>query len=552
MSIRALRLLAALALAAGVVVTAPAGAGPVPEDATWSEAYIPNPDGTKLHADVFLPENRKSTSKHPVILSIGPYYGSGSQNAPAWDPMGQGPSDRFNDLIEEGQIFKKGYALILVDSRGYGSSGGCNDFGGPGEQSDAKAAVEWAARQPWSNGKVGMWGKSYDAWTQVMALATKPKGLAATVIQAPLIEAYRAFFENGVHYAAGWYITPALYADYDLTPPTVNDDPMEWVHAVSGTATNPHCYAGNLGNSANPDHSSAHWRARDLIKRAGESKVPTLWSHGFNDINTKPTNIFPVYGALKGPKRAWFGQWAHDRGNEVDKVGRAGFMAEAMNWFDHYLRGKPLKKAPPVEIQDGDGVWRDEKSWPPSDSVMRRMRLLPGSWADEPGNNANTPDGGTWSVSQPAPYDVRLAGLMRFNGQVSVQTPAGGNLVALVYDVNADGESRLMSRGAIAVSGDEDVVSFDLWPQDWLLRKGHRIAVQLSADDSQMYLPTHRRGSTVTLESGELLLPILRKVRTRTLAGEEAQASGSVPTPTLTSELEGRETRADFGPRPTR
>jgi alpha/beta superfamily hydrolase len=63
-----------------------------------------------------------------------------------------------------------------VDSRGYGSSGGCYDLGGSGEQADAKAAVEWAASQSWSTGKVGMWGKSYDAWTQVMAMATKAKG----------------------------------------------------------------------------------------------------------------------------------------------------------------------------------------------------------------------------------------------------------------------------------------------------------------------------------------------------------------------------------------
>ena len=127
-----------------------------------------------LHADVMLPKERKDGQKHPMILSIGPYFGSGSQNAPGYDPTGEGPSDRFDDLIEQGEIFQKGYGLIYVDSRGFGSSGGCNDLGGPGEQMDTKAAVEWAAKQPFSTGKVGMWGKSYDAWTQVMALSQKP------------------------------------------------------------------------------------------------------------------------------------------------------------------------------------------------------------------------------------------------------------------------------------------------------------------------------------------------------------------------------------------
>ncbi|HVE98601.1 MAG TPA: CocE/NonD family hydrolase [Mycobacteriales bacterium] len=541
MSIRPLRLLAALALAAGVVVTAPAGAGPVPDGATWSETYIRNPDGTQLHADVLLPKNRKATSKHPVIVSVGPYFATADG----------GPSTRFNDLIEQGDIFRRGYAFVMVDSRGYGSSGGCNDLGGPGEQSDAKAAVEWAAKQPWSTGKVGMWGKSYDAWTQVMALAGKPKGLAAVVIQAPLIEGYRGFFENGVHWESGWYATPAGYAVTDLTPPGLDDEPMELVHAVTGTVTNPHCYALNQAGPVNPDPSSGYWRDRNIIERAGRSTVPTLWSHGFNDVNTKPTNIFPVYSALKGPKRAWFGQWAHDRGNEADKVGRDGFMAEAMAWFDHWLRGRPLRALPAVEVQDADGVWRTERAWPPADAALRPMRLLSGSWEDRQGNRADAPTGGTWSVSQPAPYDVRLAGLPQFRGEVTTQTPAGGNLVALVYDVAPDGSTRLMTRGAFAVSGAEDEVSFELWPLDWKLRKGHRVAVQLSADDMLTYQPTYR-GGTLTLENGELLLPVLRRARTRNLAGENATAADSVPTPTLESELEGRETRADFGPRPTR
>ncbi|MDP3712324.1 MAG: CocE/NonD family hydrolase [Mycobacteriales bacterium] len=557
----ALRLLTATAVVAGLAVVAPAGAAPVSNDATWTEAWIPSGDGTMLHADVMLPKERKDGQKHPMILSIGPYFGSGSQGAPAYDPMGEGPSDRFNDLVEQGEIFQKGYGLIYVDSRGYGSSGGCNDLGGPGEQSDTKAAVEWAAKQTFSNGKVGMWGKSYDAWTQVMALSQKPKGLAATVIQSPLIDGYRLAFENGVHWSATWYVTPTLYTDYDLTPPTLNDSPEEFVQALSGTATNPQCYVSNTLETVNPDPTTAYWKARNIIKAAGESKVPSLWSFGFNDVNTKPTNIFPVYSALKGPKRAWFGQWDHVRGNEDQLVGREGFMAEAMNWFDHYLKGKPLnKKLPAVEMQDGDGAWRSEKAWPPKDAVMRKFPLLPGSYLDTPAdpagglspaaNRASTPRGGTWTVSQPAPHDTRIAGLMKFDGRVGVQNPAGGNLVALVFDVAPDGSSRLITRGASAVTNANDgVVSFVTWPQDWLLPKGHRIAVQVSSDDATVYSPTHKPG-TITLDQATLSIPILTGKRTSNLEGDNASAAARNPTPTLTTELEGRASKADFGPKP--
>ena len=546
MSRSPIRLALTAALIAGVALMVPAQAAPVSENATWTEQWLESGDGTPLHADVMLPANSKKGQRHPVILSIGPYFGSGSQGT-VWDPQEAGPSARFDDLIEQGQIFERGYALVYVDSRGYGSSGGCNDLGGPGEQMDVKAAVEWAAKQPWSNGKVGMWGKSYDAWTQVMALATKPKGLAATVIQSPLIDGYRLAFENGVHWAATWYITPGLYANYDLTPPSLQDaTPDEFANSTSGTATNPDCYAMNLTQTANPDRSSAYWKERDIVAAAGTSKVPSLWSFGFNDVNTKPTNIFDVYSKLKGPKRAWFGQWDHVRGNEDMLVGREGFMDEAMNWFDHYLKGKPLKKLPKHEIQDGDGQWRTEASYPPADAVARTMPIKPGSYADERGNSASNPTNGFWTVSQPSPHDVRLAGLTKLTVEATTSTPLGGNLVGLLYDVAPDGSSRLITRGAYKLPASGST-TFEMWPADWKLPKGHRLALQLSAEDSLVYQPTYT-GSTVTISKGSVTLPLLTKLRTPNLAGEEASAQVQVPTPTIAdADLEGREVKADFG-----
>jgi predicted acyl esterase len=543
-----LRLLLSAALLAGVALMVPAQAAPVPEAATWTEQWIDSGDGTKLHADVMLPATSKKGQKHPVILSIGPYFGSGSQKHPSYDAMEKGPSARFDDLVQDGRIFEKGYALVYVDSRGYGSSGGCNDLGGKGEQMDVKAAVEWAAQQPWSNGKVGMWGKSYDAWTQVMALATKPKGLAATVIQSPLIDGYRLAFENGVHWAATWYVTPGLYFAYDVLPPsTQNATPDEFVHSQTGTATNPHCYAINMTQTANPDRSSAYWKERDIVAAAGTSKVPSLWSFGFNDVNTKPTNIFDVYSKLTGPKRAWFGQWDHVRGNEDMVVGREGFMDEAMNWFDHYLKGKPLKKLPKHEIQDGDGTWRSEASYPPADAVRRTMPIKPGSYNDERGNSASNPTGSAvWSASQPAPHDVRLAGLTKLTVDATTSTPLGGNLVGLLYDVAPDGAARLITRGAYKLPA-SGTTSFEMWPADWLLPKGHRLVVQLSADDSTVYQPTYT-GSTVTINKGNVQLPLLTRKRVSDLVGEEASAQSGVPSPDLSgTDLSGRDVKADFG-----
>src|SRR3990170_574536 len=95
-----------------------ARADEVPKDATWKEVFFPSDDGTILHADVLLPKDRRVNDQHPVILSIGPYFGSGGLNG---GPTEDGPNMRFADMIEGGRIFERGYAYVQVDSRGYGA-----------------------------------------------------------------------------------------------------------------------------------------------------------------------------------------------------------------------------------------------------------------------------------------------------------------------------------------------------------------------------------------------------------------------------------------------
>jgi predicted acyl esterase len=311
--------------------------------------------------------------------------------------------------------------------------------------------------------------------------------------------------------------------------------------------TNPSCYGTTVAPTVNPDRTDPYWVERDIVARAGASTVPVMWSHGFNDVNTKPTNIFDVYSHLRGPKRAWFGQWDHVRGNEDKLVGREGFMDEAMAWLDHYLKGKPLPAMPKTEVQDGDGVWRTEKAWPPADAVMRTMPLKAGEYVDDDSNDVDSPSDGTFSVSQPAPHDVRIAGLPSLQVSAAPSTPAGASLVALLYDVAPDGSSRLVTRGAYKLASSEPV-KFDLWPADWLLPRGHKLALQLSGSDNDVYLPTSTR-TPVTVVSGRLSLPLLTYARTSNLSGDLAVAQGGVPKPKMDAAwLAGRDVKADFGP----
>src|SRR3954454_5098768 len=199
-----MRPLLALA-AAALLFPAAANADAPPPGSKWTQAYITEADGTKLHADVLRPSDLPADAKTPVILSIGPYFNHSGQTGPAgpvegtpFTPTGEaGPSARFYDFVEVTHLMERGYTFVMVDLRGFGGSSGCLDWGGPGEQADVKAAVEWAAAQPWSPGRVGMYGKSYDGVTGLIGAVSNPKGLAAVVSQEPVYDMYRYLYANG-------------------------------------------------------------------------------------------------------------------------------------------------------------------------------------------------------------------------------------------------------------------------------------------------------------------------------------------------------------------
>jgi uncharacterized protein len=407
--------------------------------------------------------------------------------------------------------------------------------------------VEWAASQPWSTGRVGMWGKSYDGWTQVMAMANKPKGLAAAVIQAPIIDGYRTLYQNGVHYGVGWYNTPAIYQASDAQPPSIFDSPEYIANAAQGT--DPACYATNIAmQNTTMEKDTPFWAARDLVAKTKGSDVPVLWSHGFVDANTKPDNFLDVYSHLTGPKRAWFGQYSHVRPQDKKEdgssvVGREGFIDEAMRWMDRYVKGVPAAEArveddPAVEVQDG-GVkrYRAEASWPPADAVGTttavnggRVDNLPGNDVDNTGSvTGRTVGEGTWTISQPLPHDAHLSGVPSLKATVTSLTGPRASLYATLYDIDAENRATLVSRSAQAVTRTGDV-RFDLYPQDWTFRKGHRIGFALPPGDDAWYLPL-LQGSSIDVRDPELTLPFLRFERTALLPSTTTLDQEEAPAP---------------------
>ncbi|MFN2526948.1 MAG: CocE/NonD family hydrolase [Actinomycetota bacterium] len=526
--------LAALVLALVAALVAPAAAEEVPPGYTYEDAWFTSTDGTQLHAGVFLPADRKPNERHPVLLVSTPYTAPNGGSAGGRNNL-EGPTVRFPELWDHKGWLAGRWAYVQVDVRGFGGSGGCFNYYMPTEAEDVKVAVEWAAKQPWSTGRVGMWGKSYDAAQEVLALGSRPRGLAAAVIQAPGLSAYTALWMNGVHYATGRYLTTTAYTADDLLPPqnsSTATSPEYALAAAAAATASPTCRTDAVvGMNTVRDRKDKFWRGREAYVKAAGSEVPVFWSHGFFDANTKPVHL-DIWETLRGPKQAWFGQFTHLRGHEPG-VGRKGFLDEAVRFLDRYVRGVDSRiRDPLVTVQQGNamGRWRAEKAWPPADARPWSFPVRAGSYVDEPGNTGDGPNAGQghWSITRPLPYAAHLAGEPELKVKIASARDYV-HVVAHVYDIDSDGTARLVTRGAMtAPQPGEQTIAYALYPQDWVFEPGHRIAIHLSGADDEWFSPGITM-STVEVIGGSITLPLLRYVRDEFLAGTVSDGMAGQP-----------------------
>jgi uncharacterized protein len=162
-------------------------------DLMWA-VKIPMRDGVRLNATVYRPHQQKDPL--PVIFELTPYI-----------------SDSYHGRAY--YFAHHGYVFALVDVRGRGNSEGKFE---PflQEPRDGHDVVEWLARQPWSNGKVTMWGGSYAGFDQWMTLREEPEHLATIV---PVASA---------HAGVDFPMFKNIFGPYD----------MQWLTFTSGVTGN--------------------------------------------------------------------------------------------------------------------------------------------------------------------------------------------------------------------------------------------------------------------------------------------------------------------------
>jgi uncharacterized protein len=518
----------------------------VPEGAAWTEAYFPSADGgdVVLHADVLRPAHLPAEAKTPVIVSVGPYFAHAGQTDPeGWDRVG--PSARFQDFIDGADLMARGYTFVMVDLRGFGGSTGCLDWVGPGEQADVRAAIEWAAGRPWSTGKVGMYGKSYDAVTGLVGNNLELPSLKAVVAQEPVWDMYNYLFSNKVP-RPNVTGTPNAYNSIATIPPMADDSDQYKANAAY-EASHPECLSDNVTNNNEPDPDSAYWKARDLAAHAAGTSTPLFVTQGFIEPNTKPEDMEQYLDNHRGRERGWLGQWDHVRGNDTDAngrllQGRAGWFDEVMRFYDQYLRGVgPSVTDPAYALEDSLGHWRAQPTWPVTASSYE-ARLSSGQYVDDGGASAaaalaagaaaGPSDNGRWDMeraprieplsaaeehaaksgdavtssywtwSTPAPRALRLTGTPR----ITLDAGASGNVMVRLWDVAPDGTATMFDEN-VALLESSGRISFDLKSTDWTFARGHRLGVQIGTISSTRWRDVPS-GNTIGVSGARLALDV--------------------------------------------
>jgi uncharacterized protein len=508
----------------------------VPEGALWTEAYFPSSDGSdvELHADVLRPAHLPADAKTPVIVSVGPYFAhAGQTDVEGWDRVG--PSARFQDFIEGADLMARGYTYVMVDLRGFGGSTGCLDFLGPGEQADVRAAVNWAASQPWSTGKVGMYGKSYDANTGLAANVLRLKPLRAIVAQEPTWNRYNYLFSNGVP-RSNATSTPRGYYSIATMPP-MSDDSDHYKANALYEESHPECESDN---TQNPDPKAPFWRARNFAARAAGSQTPLFVTSGFIEPNTKPEDMGIYLHNHQGPERAWLGHWDHVRGNDTVSdgrlaMGRAGWFDEVMRYYDQYLRGiDPPVTDPAFVIEDNLADWRAQPTWPVTDMAYQ-VRLSSGQYVDDGASQpaalrATMPQPEGWDIEygrqvSPMPlaptsphladasgsywtWSTPTSGPVRVTGtpQITLKTAGQGNVMVRLWDVAPDGTATMFNE-MVAVLDHSGSTSFDFKSTDWTFEQGHQLGVQIGTITSNGWRDVPS-GDTITVSDARLALAV--------------------------------------------
>lgn len=436
-------------------------------------------DGVELLTDVHRPD---ATGRFPVLIAASPYPRQ-IQNLGA--PIGiveAGASDFF---------VPRGYVHVIANLRGTGGSGGTFDFFDGQERQDMHDLVEWAARQPWSDGNVGMVGISYFACTQMEAAVERPPSLKAIMPIAGTYDLYGSATHHGLFSSA--FVTPFL-SMIGMTSSHTNklwrSQLLEAVGKLLKTPMIHHKFATMNGEAMITGlklmlklHHDPHpwddlWRAiavehplrdawwdeRDLTPLLEQVDVPVYLGCDWQNVPLHLPHTFPAFQKLTNSQ--------HVRAVLLGEFGLTwpweSLHIEALAWFDHWLKGHDtgILEGPPIRyVLPGADEWLTSPGWPPENIEYRSFSLLEsGALAareDTGGSRsmmflnadlhrprpseADPPTVLTWT-SQPLERDLDMVGDIELQLDATT-TAADASWIVILQDVDPAGAATDVTEG---------------------------------------------------------------------------------------------------------
>ena len=487
---------------------------------------IPMTDGVELDAHLFLPEE---AGPFPVVFDYYPYRK---------DDLSAG-NLRFQEYLAQ-----RGYAALRIDVRGTGSSGGsASDEYSVQEQLDGVEAIAWMASQPWSTGKVGMFGTSYGGFNSLQVAMHRPPALKAI---CPMYFTDNRYTDD-CHYKGGALQMLYDVATYGLSmvvqnamPPSPAACGERWAEIWDEHLQAQPWLLTWLSNHVYNDY----WKQGSLCEEYGSIEAAAFliggWRDGYTNCNLR------VYEQLQCPKKVLVGPWLHVAPDVGQPGPRIDHLHEMTRWYDYWLKGidNGVVEEPPIAVyvQQYDppaaerkmtsGYWRFESQWPlaaPQTQTLylgEESRLRPENSSSTQRDAAGVvrytynPTVGTtfgmFSAGSPlvTPVDQRLEEAFSYSWQsapltealeilghpqltlyVAVSTDIA-TVSARLIDVAPDGAAALISKGVLNLThrqshsapapvtpGEIYEIEMALDATCWHFAPGHRIQVSLAGAD---------------------------------------------------------------------
>lgn len=437
---------------------------------------IPMPDGTRLAARIWMPEDAESTPV-PAILEYIPYR--------------KNDKTLERDHARAPWLAAQGYAYVRVDLRGTGESEGVmEDEYTEIELQDGCDVIAWISGQAWCDGGVGIVGISWGGFNGLQIAALRPPALKAVVTICSTDDRYA----DDIHYMGGTLLCDQLsWASVMFGINTLPPDPAHvgdrwrdmWEARLDGSGL-------WLEKWLQHQTRDEFWKHGSVCENFADIEVPVYAVSGWADGYCR--SVFRLVENLTSPVKGLVGPWAH-RYPHLGEPGPAiDWLTEETRWWDQWLRGENtgIMDEPPLRLflQDHarpqgaytqrEGRWITEPAWPSPNITRTRFALgadgrlggtgneeaalsirsplwvgvQGGKWCsyahagDQPGDQRRDDAGSLVFDTAPLESDLDIAGDARLIVSLQSDRPTA-QVAARLVDVAPNGKATRVSYGLL-------------------------------------------------------------------------------------------------------